>query len=277
MKAFVVLDGNYINQAVVSLSSFFKHNRIELIIYAEKGTDLTRLSAILPKDLVEVRFISFPQHELFASVGGNRLMVYRSAVPAIAQRIKALEEVSAETDCVLNFDLDTLFLGSVVPLIEEITAEHSTGIFGVSERENRDRWMKQMNLKEVVNTPLYFNTGLMCYKADCSGLYEKFIRTMEEYGEYMYCPEQDFVNMHFREKHPLSNEFNAIWFNPGYKDMAPLMVHYLSVEKPWNKFIYLDFRAYTYWQKYLSACERVEGYLDKDFIGRVRSNVRRIK
>jgi hypothetical protein len=55
------------------------------------------------------------------------------------------------------------------------------------------------------------------------------------------------------------------------------MVHYLSFEKPWNKFIYLDFRAYAWWKKYLSACERVEGYLDRDFIGRVRSNVNRVK
>ena len=170
MKAFVVPDEGYINQAVVavvSLCSFFKYNHIDLIIYAEKGTDLSRVLAIVPKDLMEVRFVNFPQHTLFATVGGNRLMIDRSAVPVIAQRIKALEEVSAETDCVLNFDLDTLFLGSVVPLLEEITAEYRTGIFGVSERENRDRWMKQMNLKEVVNTPLYFNTGLMCYKADC--------------------------------------------------------------------------------------------------------------
>ena len=29
MKAFVVLDEGYINQAVVSLSSFFKYNRIQ--------------------------------------------------------------------------------------------------------------------------------------------------------------------------------------------------------------------------------------------------------
>ena len=166
MKAFVVLDGNYVNQAVVSLSSFFKYNRIELIIYTEKGTDFSRVLAVFPEELVEVRFVNFPQHKLFATVGGDRLMINRSAVPAIAQRIKALEEVSAETDCVLNFDLDTLFLGSVVPLLEEITAKYKTGIFGVSERENRDRWMKLMNLKEVVNTPLYFNTGLMCYKAD---------------------------------------------------------------------------------------------------------------
>ena len=92
------MDEGYINQAVGSLSSFFKYNRIELSIYAEKGTDLTRLTAILPKELVEVRLVDFPQHELFATVGGNRLMVHRSAVPAIAQRIKALEEVSAETD-----------------------------------------------------------------------------------------------------------------------------------------------------------------------------------
>ena len=49
MKAFVVLDEGYINQAVVSLSSFFKYNRIELVIYAEKNTALTRLTAILPK------------------------------------------------------------------------------------------------------------------------------------------------------------------------------------------------------------------------------------
>ena len=41
--------------------------------------------------------------------------------------------------------------------------------------------------------------------------------------------------------------------------------------------IYLDFRVYAWWKKYLSACERVEGYLDRDFIGRVRSNVNRVK
>ena len=81
----------------------------------------------------------------------------------------------------------------------------------------------------------------------------------------------------FKKKYPLANEFNAIWFKPGYKEMAPLMVHYLSFEKTWNKFIYLDFRAYAWWKKYLSACERVEGYLDRDFIGRVRSNVNRVK
>ena len=66
-------------------------------------------------------------------------MINRMAVPVIAQRIRALEEVSAETDCVLNFDLDTLFLGSVVPILEEITAKYKSGIFGVSERENRDK------------------------------------------------------------------------------------------------------------------------------------------
>ena len=63
-----------------------------------------------------------------------------------------------------------------------------------------------------------------------------------------------------KKTYPLANEFNAIWFNPGYKEMAPLMVHYLSFEKLWNKFIYLDFRAYAWWKKYLSACERVEVY-----------------
>jgi len=40
---------------------------------------------------------------------------------------------------------------------------------------------------------------------------------------------------------------------------------------------YLDYRAYTWWQKYLSACERVEGYLDREFMERVRSNVRRVR
>ena len=87
----------------------------------------------MPSDLVEARLVDFPRHDLFATVGGNWLMVHRSAVPAIAQRIRSLEDVSAETDCVLNFDLDTLFLGSIVPLLEEITAEHETGIFGVNE------------------------------------------------------------------------------------------------------------------------------------------------
>ena len=50
MKAFVVLDDGYINQAVVSLSSFFRYNRIELVIYAQKGTDLGRVLAVVPEN-----------------------------------------------------------------------------------------------------------------------------------------------------------------------------------------------------------------------------------
>ena len=53
-------------------------------IYAEKGTDLERVLAAVPEELVEVRYVTFPQHDLFTAVGGNRLMVHRSAVPAIA-------------------------------------------------------------------------------------------------------------------------------------------------------------------------------------------------
>ena len=49
MNAFVVPDEGYINQAVVSLCSFFKYNHIDLIIYAEKGTDLSRVIAIVPE------------------------------------------------------------------------------------------------------------------------------------------------------------------------------------------------------------------------------------
>ena len=70
MKVFVVLDEGYINQAVVSLCSFFKYNHIDLIIYAEKGTDLSRVLAIVPKDLVEVRFVNFPQHTLSMQLSG---------------------------------------------------------------------------------------------------------------------------------------------------------------------------------------------------------------
>ena len=55
MKAFVVLDEGYINQAVVSLSSFFRYNRIDLVIYAQKDTDLSRVLAVVPENLVEVR------------------------------------------------------------------------------------------------------------------------------------------------------------------------------------------------------------------------------
>ena len=52
---FVVLNAAYIDPAIVSLSSFFKYNDERVVVYFEKGTDISRLKAALAGYEVDFR------------------------------------------------------------------------------------------------------------------------------------------------------------------------------------------------------------------------------
>ena len=62
---FCVLNAAYVDPSIVSLSSFFKYNDLPVIVYFEKGTDISRLKAALAGYEVDFRervFPDFPEH-----------------------------------------------------------------------------------------------------------------------------------------------------------------------------------------------------------------------
>ena len=202
--SFCVVDAGYIDPAIVAINSFLKFNRnIPLIVFAETGTNVQRiLDAIGENPNVTIQSCDFPRIDCHDLGKGNPwfdLFINREALPAFAMRIKALEQLRETADIIINFDLDVIFLNTIEKLASSATRDE---ILGVSERENRSRWVKALNVKDIVNTHNYINSGFVIYGADAA---EKL--TLEEYSAFLnrfpddiYCPEQDFINFQCTEK-----------------------------------------------------------------------------
>lgn len=237
--SFCVVDAGYIDPAIVAINSFLKFNRnIPLVVFAEIGTNIQRIAdatgnnpqvTILTREFPRVECEAFGQHNPWLE-----FFINRAALPAFAMRIKALEELRETSDIIINFDMDVIFLNTVEKLACSATRDE---ILGVSERENRSRWVKALNVKDIVNTHNYINSGFVIYGADAA---EKL--TLEEYSAFLnrfpddiYCPEQDFINFQCTEKIRVINDaYNLMFTSPEYKTTAPVMIHYYGRVKPWS-------------------------------------------
>ena len=182
-----------------------------------------------------------------------------------------------ECDIILNIDLDTLTLNHIRPAI---TAAESGRIAAVSERDNRDRWLRNLGLKDIAPMPDYFNTGFAAYPAaiipdDILREYADFLRA---YHDRIYCPEQDFLNLKFAgmiTRLPVA--YNLMYPDPAYTTAAPRIIHFLGAVKPWSRNGWQNAsRAGHYFRRYAVEAERWGNHLTHDFRTAVAENARRV-
>lgn len=279
--SFCVVDAGYIDPAIVAINSFLKFNRnIPLIVFAEIGTNIQRIAdatgnnpqvTILTREFPRVECETFGQHNPLLE-----FFINRAALPAFAMRIKALEELRETADVIINFDMDVIFLNTVEKLACSATREE---ILGVSERENRSRWVKSLNVKDIVNTHNYINSGFVIYGADAA---EKL--TLEEYSAFLnrfpddiYCPEQDFINFQCTEKIRLINDaYNLMFTSPEYKNTAPVMIHYYGRVKPWSV-EGIPAGVGHYFRRYLIETEKNQSYVSSQFLEKIKNNVSKLE
>lgn len=279
--SFCVVDAGYIDPAIVAINSFLKFNRnIPLIVFAEIGTNIQRIAdatgnnpqvTILTREFPRVECEAFGQHNPWLE-----FFINRAALPAFAMRIKALEELRETADVIINFDMDVIFLNTVEKLACSATREE---ILGVSERENRSRWVKSLNVKDIVNTHNYINSGFVIYGADAA---EKL--TLEEYSAFLnrfpddiYCPEQDFINFQCTEKIRLINDaYNLMFTSPEYKNTAPVMIHYYGRVKPWSV-EGIPAGVGHYFRRYLIEAEKNQNYVSSQFLEKIKNNVSKLE
>lgn len=279
--SFCVVDAGYIDPAIVAINSFFKFNRnIPLVVFAEVGTNIQRIAdatgnnsqvTILTREFPRVECEAFGQHNPWLE-----FFINRAALPAFAMRIKALEELRETADVIINFDMDVIFLNTVEKLACSATREE---ILGVSERENRSRWVKSLNVKDIVNTHNYINSGFVIYGADAA---EKL--TLEEYSAFLnrfpddiYCPEQDFINFQCTEKIRLINDaYNLMFTSPEYKNTAPVMIHYYGRVKPWSV-EGIPAGVGHYFRRYLIEAEKNQSYVSSQFLEKIKNNVSKLE
>ena len=264
---FCVLNAAYIDPAIVSLSSYFKYNDVPVIVYCEKGTDISRLKAALAGYEVDFRervFPDFPEHKTVGDKYFN-LFCSRDSMPCYAMRIQAIEELREEYDLAVNFDLDTLFFNTIEPLLEKIDEIDPVYVFGVSERKNRDRWVRNLGVSDVIPGS-YINTGFAIYGAEAEEItlsgYQQFLR---DFSSHIYCPEQDYINHVSQDRiREISPAYNLMFTDEAYTRIAPVMVHFISSMKPWADVYSVD-NADFYFHRYRVACEAVRPYLSQKF------------
>lgn len=279
--SFCVVDAGYIDPAIVAINSFLKFNRnIPLIVFAEIGTNIQRIAdatgnnpqvTILTREFPRVECEAFGQHNPWLE-----FFINRAALPAFAMRIKALEELRENADVIINFDMDVIFLNTIEKLACSATRE---GILGVSERENRSRWVKALNVKDIVNTHNYINSGFVIYGADAA---EKL--TLEEYSAFLnrfpddiYCPEQDFINFQCTEKIRIINDaYNLMFTSPEYKTTAPVMIHFYGRVKPWSV-EGIPAGVGHYFRRYLIEAEKNQSYVSSQFLEKIKNNVSKLE
>lgn len=263
---FCVLNTAYIDPAIVSLSSYFKYNDLPVVVYFEKGTDISRLKAALTGyevDFREREFPDFPEHKTVGDKYFN-LFCSRESMPCYAARIQAIEELREEYDLSINFDLDTLFFNTIEPLLQRIDALDPVYIFGVSERKNRDRWIRNLGVSDVIPGS-YINTGFAVYGAEteiCLSGYQQFLK---DFSAHIYCPEQDYINHISQQRiREISPAYNLMFTDEAYTRISPVMVHFISNMKPWADVFPAD-NADFYFHRYRVACEAVRPFLSQKF------------
>ena len=264
---FCVLNAAYIDPAIVSLSSYFKYNDLPVVVFYESGTDISRLRAALAGYEVDFRERIFPDFPEHSTVGDKYFSLFcsRENMPCYAMRIQAIEELREEYDLAINFDLDTLFFNTLEPLLQKIDEIDPVYIFGVSERKNRDRWVRNLGVSDVI-PGRYINTGFAIYGAEAEEItlqgYQQFLR---DFSEHIYCPEQDFINHVSQQRiREISPAYNLMFTDEAYTGISPVMVHFISSMKPWADVFPTDNADY-YFHRYRVACEAVRPYLSQKF------------
>ena len=272
-KAFAVVDPNYTDAAIIAAGTFLKFNsRIPLVIFAETGGNYRRLRLALERygNRTEIREVNFPDMPIFDDVKNQYTEMFftREQMPAFAMRIKALAEMRTEAEVIVNIDMDTLTLNHITPAIE--AAAENNLIAAVSERANRDNWLRGLHLADFAEMPDYYNTGFAAYPAGLltDDLLREYAAFLRAYREKLFCPEQDFLNwkytgMIFR----MPPAYNLMFTDPAYTITAPRIIHYIGRAKPWTAAPgRIASKCGHYFPRYAAETTRWAEYLTPDFL-----------
>lgn len=272
--AFCVLNEGYVDPAIVALRSFCRWNStIEVICYAEKGANYANLQQALDGYLVSYKEVPFPKEDIFNKAGGKYLLIPNSAMPAISQRLICLDELKKNYDLIINFDLDTLFCNSIKNALNNADSNH---IYGVDEKENRNKWITNFCLKEWIPGNKYFNTGFVIYGAKVLrnfSLYESYLKALNKNPEHFNCPEQDFLNYLLNDYLILLKpNYNLMFTDKLYFSVAPVMIHFYGSLKPWNSQGRYLGNVGFYYDKYKKIAQQYQRWLSPEFIKQLISD-----
>ena len=253
MNILVTVDSNYVCPLKVMLTSFFrfhdKENTIYLLYSNVKEIELGELRQLIER--TGSRFCPVRVEESILSgvpvIGYfTKEMYYRLLSGMIFTKEKRM----------LYLDPDILIRGSLLPLYETpLEGNVMAGIGDISVNTILSDHKTKLGFGQEEQ---YINSGVLLFDLDemrkCSIL-EDIKRVVEEKGELLKYPDQDIINLLFREKiKVVERKYN---YNTGYGSIAgmfrymaggflkekkyPVIVHFMGPVKPWNLAYYGKF------------------------------------
>lgn len=217
---FCVSDKNYLENTFVTLSSYFDFNTHEVTLYVFdcEDKDLEKFKKFENLKIKKLEKVEIPKNKCYE--------YYRDTINFISAKIRIFDILNGHYDYALCFDTDSIFLGNVENVFENLNTE--VELLGVEEN-----WIDYEYKPLTYRTKPYLNVGFLIIKLNYTeNLFKEYLNFLNS-GKHTQCPEQDFLNYHFKKRDIIPTKYNFLINNHDVIDDIRF-VHFCSTIKPFN-------------------------------------------
>lgn len=266
MNILVTLDDNYIKPLFIMLESLFYHEKSPMdiyLFYSNISEDnrkrlhtyiKKRGSRLIPVYVKDDVFQNAPVFRYFTKEMYYRLLCSR-LLPETEERV-------------LYLDPDILIRGELKPFYE--MDFQGRQLIGMEDYAINHMLTEKKKAIGFQKEECYINSGVLLFnlnKMREAFVLEDFIAILEEYKDVVSYPDQDLINLYFKEDRLVGERIYN--YNTGYGSMGgmlawalglkrekrePVIIHYMGSSKPWQVDYYgkYYFEYYHYLKKHLS-------------------------
>ncbi len=266
MNILVTLDDNYIRPLFLMLESLFCHEKTSLDIYLLYSNvskeNRRRLHTYIRKQ--GSRFIPiFVEDDVFRDAP-----VFRYFTKEMYYRLLCSRLLPETEERVLYLDPDILIRGELKPFYE--MDFQGKQLIGVEDYAINHMLHEKKEAIGFTKEECYINSGVLLFnlkKMREAFVLENFIAVLENYKDVISYPDQDLINLYFKEDRLVGERIYN--YNTGYGSIGgmlawalgfkrekrePVIIHYMGRSKPWQVDYYgkYYFEYYHYLKKHLS-------------------------
>lgn len=266
MNILVTLDDNYIRPLFLMLESLFCHEKQPLDIYLFYSNvskeNRRRLSTYIKRQ--GSRFIPiFVEDNMFQNAP-----VFRYFTKEMYYRLLCSRLLPETEERVLYLDPDILIRGELGRFYE--MDFQGKQLIGMEDYAINHMLHKKKEAIGFTKEECYINSGVLLFnlkKMREAFVLEDFIALLETYKDVVSFPDQDLINLYFKEDKLIGERIYN--YNTGYgsiggmlawalgfgrEEKEPVIIHYMGSSKPWQVDYYgkYYYEYYHYLKKHLS-------------------------
>lgn len=265
MNILVTLNDNYVKPLFIMLESLFNHERKPMNIYMFYS-DVSKVNRQRLSTYIKRQGSCFIPIYVENNAFGEA-PVFRYFTKEMYYRLLCSELLPEKEERVLYLDPDILIRGAVSPLYEMDFSGKM--IIGMEDYAINHMLAHKKKAIGFTQKDSYINSGVLLFnlkKMREDFVLKDFIYILEKYRSVVSFPDQDVINLYFKNDIKLGERIYN--YNTGYgsvggmlmhilgkKDVKePVIVHYMGKSKPWQVDYYgkYFFEYFSYLKKHLN-------------------------